>query len=75
MHLVNDNSKAETVKIWDIPELVAHSAKIYIIQNQPLAKNVSLTASYTMTLKIYDLDTLNEKYGLRGTPTRSCVLR
>uniref|UniRef100_A0A8D8BQY4 Coronin n=2 Tax=Culex pipiens TaxID=7175 RepID=A0A8D8BQY4_CULPI len=68
-----------TVKIWAIPEgglteptnepekeLVAHSDKIYIIRYHPLAKNVFLTASYDMTLKIWDLDTLTEKYCLRG---------
>ncbi|XP_055618573.1 coronin-7 isoform X3 [Toxorhynchites rutilus septentrionalis] len=68
-----------TVKIWAIPEgglteptnepekeLFAHSDKIYIIRYHPLAKNVFLTASYDMTLKIWDLDTLAEKYCLKG---------
>lgn len=68
-----------TVKIWAIPEgglseptnepekeLFAHSDKIYIIRYHPLAKNVFLTASYDMTLKIWDLDTLTEKYCLKG---------
>nr|XP_029721800.1 coronin-7 isoform X3 [Aedes albopictus] len=67
------------VKIWAIPEgglteptnepekeLVAHSDKIYIVKYHPLAKNVFLTASYDMTLKIWDLDTLSEKYCLKG---------
>ncbi|XP_053691044.1 coronin-7 isoform X2 [Sabethes cyaneus] len=67
------------VKIWAIPdgglteptnepekELVAHSDKIYIIRYHPLAKNVFLTASYDMTLKIWDLETLAEKYCLKG---------
>ncbi|XP_065076431.1 coronin-7 isoform X4 [Ochlerotatus camptorhynchus] len=68
-----------SVKIWAIPEgglteptnepekeLVAHSDKIYIVKYHPLAKNVFLTASYDMTLKIWDLDTLTEKYCLKG---------
>nr|XP_029711712.1 coronin-7-like isoform X3 [Aedes albopictus] len=67
------------VKIWAIPEgglteptnepeqeLVAHSDKIYIVKYHPLAKNVFLTASYDMTLKIWDLETLTEKYCLKG---------
>ncbi|XP_055540913.1 coronin-7 isoform X2 [Wyeomyia smithii] len=67
------------VKIWAIPdgglteptnepekELVAHSDKIYIIRYHPLAKNVFLTASYDMTLKVWDLETLAEKYCLKG---------
>ncbi|XP_062539454.1 coronin-7 isoform X2 [Armigeres subalbatus] len=68
-----------SVKIWAIPEeglteptnepekeLVAHSDKIYIVKYHPLAKNVFLTASYDMTIKIWDLDTLSDKYFLRG---------
>ncbi|XP_058813548.1 coronin-7 isoform X2 [Topomyia yanbarensis] len=67
------------VKIWVIPdgglteptnepenELVAHSDKIYIIRYHPLAKHVFLTASYDMTLKVWDLNTLTEKYCLKG---------
>ncbi|XP_055597739.1 coronin-7 isoform X3 [Uranotaenia lowii] len=68
-----------TVKIWAIPEgglteptnepekeLVAHSDKIYILKYHPLAKNVFLTASYDMTLKVWDLETLSEKHCLKG---------
>ncbi|XP_058442942.1 coronin-7 isoform X2 [Malaya genurostris] len=67
------------VKIWSIPdgglteptnepekELVAHSDKIYFIRYHPLARNVFLTASYDMTLKIWDLNTSTEKYCLKG---------
>lgn len=45
--------------------MITHSDKIYIIQYHPLVENVFLTASYDMTLKFWDLDTLTEKYCLR----------
>lgn len=67
------------VKLWKIPEgglvestntpdreFVAHSDKIYFIKFHPLAKNVLLTASYDMTMKLWDLETMTEKHCLRG---------
>lgn len=67
------------VKIWNIPagglteptntpdgELVAHSDKIYFIRFHPLAKNVLLTASYDMSIKIWDLQSMTEKLCLIG---------
>lgn len=67
------------VKLWTIPEdglleptntpeseLTAHLDKIYFIRFHPLAKNVLLTASYDMTIKVWDLETKMEKICLNG---------
>jgi coronin-7 len=67
------------VKLWRVPdgglteptnspeaELTAHLDKIYIIKFHPLAENVLLTASYDMTIKVWDLDTLSENLCLTG---------
>lgn len=67
------------VKIWTIPEdglnestneptheFPAHSEKISFIKFHPLAKNILLTASYDMTLKIWDLSDMSEKICLKG---------
>lgn len=67
------------IKLWEVPEsglseptntpkseFVAHSDKIYIIKFHPIAKNILLSASYDMTMKIWDLDTLTEKICLKG---------
>ncbi|CAH1716526.1 unnamed protein product [Chironomus riparius] len=67
------------VKIWNIPEdgltestnsptqeFGAHAEKISFIKFHPLAKNVLLTASYDLTLKIWDLNDLSEKITLKG---------
>ncbi|XP_063703312.1 coronin-7 isoform X3 [Culicoides brevitarsis] len=67
------------VKLWTIPEgglaeptnepfqeFVAHSDKIYSIKYHPVAKNVCLTASYDMTVKIWDLETLTSNITLKG---------
>ncbi|XP_017767884.1 PREDICTED: coronin-7 isoform X2 [Nicrophorus vespilloides] len=66
------------VKLWMIPEngLVeptneaesefnAHLDKIYFIKFHPTAKDVLATGSFDMTIKIWDLSTLTEKYVLR----------
>lgn len=45
---------------------MAHPDKIYMIKFHPLAKNVLASASYDMTIKIWDLETLTEKYVLHG---------
>ncbi|XP_035791900.1 coronin-7-like isoform X6 [Anopheles albimanus] len=68
-----------SVKLWIIPdgglieptnepavELVAHTDKINIIRFHPLAKNVLLTASSDLYMKIWDLTEMVEKYCLRG---------
>lgn len=68
-----------TLKIWEIPEgglkestntptreLNAHLEKIHFIRFHPLAKNVLLTASYDMTIKIWDLNTLEQHQCLQG---------
>lgn len=47
-------------------ELTAHLDKIYFIRFHPLAKDVLLTASYDMTVKIWDLNTMQEKCTLSG---------
>jgi coronin-7 len=67
------------VKLWTVPkdglteptntpaqEFNAHLDKIYFIKFHPLAENVLLTASYDMTIKVWDLDTLSEKLCLTG---------
>nr|XP_014101527.1 coronin-7 isoform X5 [Bactrocera oleae]XP_014101535.1 coronin-7 isoform X5 [Bactrocera oleae]XP_014101541.1 coronin-7 isoform X5 [Bactrocera oleae] len=67
------------VKLWRIPEgglneptntpereLIAHLDKIYFIRFHPLAEDVLLTASYDMTIKLWDLRTLEEKIQLTG---------
>ncbi|XP_030245542.1 coronin-7 isoform X3 [Drosophila navojoa] len=67
------------VKLWRIDEgglteptnepqgeLTAHLDKIYFIRFHPLAADVLLTASYDMTIKIWDLRTMTEKCTLTG---------
>ncbi|XP_037919138.1 coronin-7 isoform X3 [Hermetia illucens] len=67
------------VKIWKIEEgglkeptnvpekeLTAHLDKIYFIRFHPLAQDVLLTASYDMTIKLWDLGTLKEKLSMKG---------
>lgn len=68
------------VKIWRVPadgglteptntpekELTAHLDKIYFIRFHPLAQDVLLTASYDMTVKLWDLNTMSEKLLLTG---------
>ncbi|KAM8720160.1 hypothetical protein ACLKA7_006238 [Drosophila subpalustris] len=67
------------VKLWRIDEeglseptntpqgeLTAHLDKIYFIRFHPLAADVLLTASYDMTIKLWDLSTMTEKCTLNG---------
>ncbi|XP_064555413.1 coronin-7 isoform X2 [Drosophila montana] len=67
------------VKLWHIEEgglseptntpqgeLTAHLDKIYFIRFHPLAADVLLTASYDMTIKLWDLRTMTEKCALTG---------
>ncbi|SPP86641.1 coronin-7 isoform X3 [Drosophila guanche] len=67
------------VKLWHIAEgglseptntpageLTAHLDKIYFIRFHPLAADVLLTASYDMTIKLWDLRTMTEKCSLTG---------
>ncbi|XP_017113241.1 coronin-7 isoform X4 [Drosophila elegans] len=67
------------VKLWHIEagglseptntpagELIAHLDKIYFIRFHPLAADVLLTASYDMTIKLWDLRTMSEKCSLSG---------
>lgn len=69
-----------TVKFWSIPEggltepintpdaeLVAHTDKIYFIKFHPCAKDVLLTASYDMTMKVWNTnDRQKERICLTG---------
>jgi coronin-7 len=68
-----------TVKVWKIPEnglsestntpefeLNAHAEKINFMKFHPLAKDVLVTSSYDMTLKIWDLHSKEEKQCLKG---------
>uniref|UniRef100_A0A182NVF3 Coronin n=1 Tax=Anopheles dirus TaxID=7168 RepID=A0A182NVF3_9DIPT len=67
------------VKLWRIPTgglteptnepegvLVAHSDKISIMRFHPLARNVLLTASTDMLMKLWDLSTMTEQLTLHG---------
>ncbi|KFB41792.1 AGAP000930-PA-like protein [Anopheles sinensis] len=67
------------VNLWQVPAggltesiteptatLAAHDDKISIIRFHPLASNVLLTASCDMTMKIWDLLTMTERYCLVG---------
>lgn len=67
------------IKIWDIPEgglkestnipareFNAHSEKIHLIKFHPLAKDVLLTASYDMTIKLWNLESMEQKQCLKG---------
>lgn len=68
------------VKFWTIPEdglkeptntpdyeLMAHTDKIYFIRFHPCAKDVLLTASYDMTMKVWNvLDGQEERIRLTG---------
>ncbi|RLU25079.1 hypothetical protein DMN91_003171, partial [Ooceraea biroi] len=60
------------IRLWEIPEsglaeptnepkhiIEAHSDKIYLIKFHPLASNVLASASYDMTVKIWDLSLLS----------------
>lgn len=62
------------VKFWLVPseglkepvnvphaELLAHSDKIYFVKFHPCAKDVLLTASYDMTMKIWNLNDLSQE--------------
>nr|CAD7393572.1 unnamed protein product [Timema cristinae] len=68
-----------TIRLWLIPEsglseptntpqvvLAGHSEKIYLIKFHPLAKDVLASASYDMTVRIWDLATKTEKIILQG---------
>lgn len=68
-----------SVKIWEIAEgglqestnvpareFIAHSEKIHFIKFHPLASNVLLTASFDMMIKLWNLETLEEKQCLKG---------
>lgn len=47
-------------------ELIAHGDKIYFIRFHPLAADVLLTASYDMTMKLWNLKNMEEKHVLFG---------
>nr|XP_022903434.1 coronin-7 isoform X2 [Onthophagus taurus] len=68
-----------TVRLWRIPEtglqeptnvfekdVNAHPDKIYWLKFHPTAQDVLATGSYDMTVKIWDLNTLEEKILLKG---------
>lgn len=68
-----------SLKIWKIPddglvestntphqEICAHSDKIYCIKFHPLAKDVLVTVSCDMTIKIWNLSTLKAECWLKG---------
>lgn len=68
-----------SVKIWEIPEgglkestntpdreFNAHNEKIHFLKFHPLARDVLLTASYDMTMKLWNLKTLELQIVLKG---------
>lgn len=67
------------IKLWEIPEgglvestntptreFVVSSEKLYFIKFHPLAKDVLLTASYDLNIKLWDLTDMSEKVCLKG---------
>lgn len=63
-HIDENGLKEPTNK--STSELMAHNDKIYFIRFHPLAKDILLTASYDMTVKIWNLEKLSEEYTLTG---------
>lgn len=68
-----------TVKIWTVPEgglseatntpeavLQAHMEKIYCLKFHPLASDILATTSYDMTIRIWDLTTLEQAASLKA---------
>lgn len=68
-----------TVKMWKIPEgglkestnqpdreFNAHNEKIYFMKFHPSTRDVLLTASYDMTMRLWDLKSLELKHCLKG---------
>ncbi|XP_037938677.1 coronin-7 isoform X2 [Teleopsis dalmanni] len=62
---INDGGLKEPTNAHE-KELVAHFDKIYFIRFHPLAEDILLTASYDMTIKIWNLHTMEEKCLLLG---------
>lgn len=67
-----------SVKLWIVPEsglaeatnnadkvLQAHIEKIYCLKFHPLASDILATTSYDMTIRIWDLSTLQQAYCLK----------
>ncbi|XP_068139749.1 coronin-7 isoform X3 [Drosophila tropicalis] len=63
--LINEDGLTEPTNT-PAAELTAHLDKIYFIRFHPLAADVLLTASYDMTIKLWDLRTMSEKCALSG---------
>ena len=75
------------IRVWQIPAgglqetltdcqgiIPAHSEKIYFIRFHPLAKDVLVSASYDMSVRLWDLSSLEEKICLQGhTDTIFCL--
>ncbi|XP_070554407.1 coronin-7-like [Ptychodera flava] len=68
-----------TIKIWEIPEeglmetltepeilLTGHTEKIYFIKFHPIAEGLLLSASYDMTVRIWDLEVDEDRITLHG---------
>ncbi|XP_014784002.1 coronin-7 isoform X1 [Octopus bimaculoides] len=67
------------IRVWNIPEgglkesvsepefmLIGHQEKIYFVRFHPLAKDILASASYDMTVKIWDLTTQEAVIELKG---------
>lgn len=68
-----------SIKMWDVPadgltesinvpssQIFAHADKLYFIKYHPLAEDVLVSASYDMTIKIWDVSLGEEKACLKG---------
>jgi coronin-7 len=68
-----------TVRLWRIPNnglveptnepetlLEAHPDKIYVMKFHPLAADILATASYDTTIRVWDLQTLQQRFCLTG---------
>ena len=55
--------------------IVGHTEKIYFVVFHPLAKDILASASYDMTIRIWNLSEQEEVYSLTGhTDTVSCLI-
>ncbi|XP_077983604.1 coronin-7-like [Glandiceps talaboti] len=67
------------IRVWEIPEggltetltepeiiLKGHMEKIYFVKFHPLASDLLLSASYDMTMRLWDLEMYDERITLQG---------
>ncbi|XP_064607683.1 coronin-7-like isoform X2 [Liolophura sinensis] len=66
------------IRIWEVPDdlegtltepqdyLIGHTEKVFFIRFHPLAQDVLVSASYDLTLRVWDLTDNSERYQLHG---------